>query len=355
MEGNLRIYGDIGYDWADDVENTASVLVSRIEKLSAECSEIVVHINSVGGTLYDGLPIFNALKNSKVPVRTVIDGCAMYMAGIIFQAGGRRSMCRSSILHIHSPLSFTLGNAVQMREAADMLDAWTTPLIAAIAARCGKTADQVRALWFDGKDHFFSPEQALEAGLIDDVYDAHAQFPEGIAPENIADMSAREIRDIYAKAYNKKESPRRLFGLIPIKNSKTKKPKNDMDTKELCARLGLNADAGEKDILDAIDRLTAPKDQQQDGEASREKPENEQQEQQQEQQQNAPAEDQAADVKALMDRIEALENKVTTAENELSEYRAAMNRGGGAPARSDFKKPAAKDEWAYVGSDKLFD
>lgn len=363
MKGNLRIYGDIGYYWYDGVENTANALVAKIEELSADCSEIVVHINSVGGDIYDGLPIFNALKHCGIPVHTVVDGCAMSMAGIIFQAGTRRSMCRSSVLHIHAPEGFEYGNAVALRQAADELDAWATPLIAAIAAKCGKTADEVRALWFDGKDHYFNPDEALAAGLIDDVYDADAQFPEGIAPENITNMAARDIRDIYARAYNKQEKGQRLFGLIPIKNSKkTKTPKNDMDTKKLCAKLGLKPGASEKEILDAIDRRKTPKNEAGSDEQTKPEEEKDVEQQVEEAQQTAEeaqttaeeaqqtAEETQEELEELKEKVETLEQEKEALTEELAAYKNKSNRGGGAPARSDFKNTArnVKDEWGYI-------
>lgn len=365
MEGTLRIYGDIGYDWCDGVENTANTLVAKIGQLAAECSRIVVHINSVGGDIYDGLPIYNALKHCGVPVHTVVDGCAMSMAGIIFQAGTRRSMCRSSLLHIHAPEGYAYGNAVAMRQAADELDTWATPLIAAIAAKCGKTAEDVRTLWFDGQDHYFHPEEALAAGLIDDVYDADAEFPEGVVPESIADMSARDIREIYARAYNRQGKGQRWLGLLPLRNLKPKTPKNDMDTKKLCARLGLKPTASEKDILDAVGRLKNPKNEAGSGEETKpEEPEEEKQVEQQveEVQQTAEqaqttaeeaqqtAEEIQEEIDELRQRVETLEEEKEALTEELAAYKNKSNRGGGAPARSDFKNTPrnVKDEWSYL-------
>ena len=122
----------------------------------------------------------------------------------------------------------------------------------------------------------------------------------------------------------------------------------------------MNPDAGEKDILDAIDRLDPPKDHGQDDQAAAQNPEDQQNSQDNTQQKQADGaetqtEDRTEDIKALTDRIEALEQRAQTAENSLAEYRAAMSRGGGAPARSDFKKQTVKDEWGYLDGDKLFD
>lgn len=362
MEGTLRIYGDIGYDWYDNVENTANAIVSKIEELKEKCSKIVVHINSVGGFLYDGLPIFNSLKHCGIPVHTVIDGCAMSMAGVIFQAGTRRSMCRSSLLHIHAPEGFVYGNSVALRQGADDLEAWSTPLIAAIAAKCGKKADEVRAMWFDGKDHFFNPDEALAAGLIDDIYDADAEFPEDIAPENITNMAARDVRDIYARAYNKQEKSSRLFGLFPAKNSKTKTPRNDMDIKKLCARLGLKPNASEKEILDAIDRRKTPKNEAGSDEQTKPEEEKEVEQQVEEAQQTAEeaqttaeeaqqtAEETQEELEELKEKVETLEQEKEALTEELAAYKNKSNRGGGAPARSDFKNTArnVKDEWGYI-------
>lgn len=351
MEGILRIYGDIGYDWWNDVDNTAITIVSKIDRLKTECNSIKALINSVGGGLYDGLPVFNSLKNCGMPVHTIVEGCAMSMSGIIVQAGTLRSMCRSSILHIHSPMDCTCGNAYDLRRVADELDVWEKPLIAAIASRCGKPTEEVKDLWFDGKDHYFSPEEALAAGLIDSIYDADAQFPEGIAPEGITDMALAEVRDIYAKAYNKKD--RGLFSFFSGRNTKNQKPKNEMDKKRLCASLGISPTATDQEIMDAIAKLkNAPKNEASQEEQPTDPDEKEIEEQVEEAKETAEeaketAEDTQEELEILKEKVETLEQEKETLTEELAAYKNKSNRGGGARIRSDFSS-GSKGAWDYA-------
>ena len=322
----LRIYGDIGYDWWDGVDNSANALVARIEEMKGRCASLVVRINSVGGGLYDGLPIFNALKHCPIPVQTVVDGCAMSMAGIIFQAGNVRSMCRASILHIHSPLTWAAGNAGQLRRAADELDVWERPLVAAIAHRCGRSEEEVKGLWFDGQDHYFSPEEALEAGLVDTIYDADAEFPEGVAPEEIKYMPVKALREAYYRAYNRKREKGFSLGFLMGKDRKPKKPENKMDKERLCALLDMDPAVGDEQIEAAVRELkmAAVKAQQ----ASL--PENTEQ------------------VKRLEDENAGLKGRVEALEKTVEDLMKQPEAPGGAQATgTDFA--GNEDPWAYAG------
>ena len=80
----LRIYGDIGQAWDAEESNDAKSVVESLQKLSGP---IDVRINSFGGSVADGLAIFNALRRHQGSVTTHIDGVAYSIASLIAMAG----------------------------------------------------------------------------------------------------------------------------------------------------------------------------------------------------------------------------------------------------------------------------
>lgn len=113
----IMIYDVIGDDW-DGV--TAKQFIKELNEIEAD--EIVVRINSPGGLVYEGLAIYNALKQFNGKVTTRVDAIAASIASVIFMAGDVREMPEASDLMIHKPWSMIVGDAEDMRAEADELD-----------------------------------------------------------------------------------------------------------------------------------------------------------------------------------------------------------------------------------------
>src|SRR5699024_3486255 len=90
-KAQLNIYGDIVSDewgkWSDD--DTCPTDISNFLKDLDGVSEIEMHINSGGGSVFAGIAIYNMLKRSKATVTTYIDGIAASIASVIACAGDR--------------------------------------------------------------------------------------------------------------------------------------------------------------------------------------------------------------------------------------------------------------------------
>lgn len=160
----ILIYGDIGESWYGDTV-AASDFVREVAALDVE--QITIRINSYGGSVTDGIAIFNALRRHQAAVTTVVDGIAASVASLIAMAGDTIEMAENALLMIHAPwLGYTSGNAVDLREQADMLDTYADAMATSYASRSGdKPAALV--LLTDGKDHWYTAEEALAAKFID--------------------------------------------------------------------------------------------------------------------------------------------------------------------------------------------
>jgi len=167
-ETEVFIYGDIGENiFGDSVE--ATEFVQALQEVDAEV--ITARVNSYGGSVSDGLAIYNALRRHPATVNVEIDGIAASIASLIAMAGDYVGIAENARLMIHAPWAGAVGNAKHMRDVADQLDGWAESMATAYT-RKGMTHDDAMALLTDGDDHWFGASQALEAGLVDNVTDA---------------------------------------------------------------------------------------------------------------------------------------------------------------------------------------
>lgn len=161
----LKIYGDIG-NWDAEESNDAKTVVAQIEKLSGD---IDVRINSFGGSVADGLAIFNALRRHSGTVATHIDGVAYSIASLIAMAGTKVNIAENGMLMLHAPWGAAVGNAVEMREMADILDKHADAMVSSYVRDGGPSAATIRAWLTDGEDHYFTADEAVKLGLVDGI------------------------------------------------------------------------------------------------------------------------------------------------------------------------------------------
>lgn len=162
----IYVYGNIGDRWNEDGV-IASDLVRDLATLEAD--QITLRINSYGGSVPDGLAIYNALKRHPAPVAVHIDGVAISCASYIAMAGDTITMAKNAQMMIHAPWSFAGGNAVELREQAEILDRYAKAMASAYADKSGKTYEDALAYVTDGKDHWLSADEAVAEGFADTV------------------------------------------------------------------------------------------------------------------------------------------------------------------------------------------
>lgn len=167
----ISIYGDIGESWWSD-SVTAKNFVDELKELSDSVTEITVGINSYGGSVSDGLAIYNALKRHKAVVTTRVDGVAVSIASLIAMSGDILEMAENSLLMIHAPWTGAGGNAVELRKTADLLDTYAKSMANSYVTKSGMTYDEVLSLLTDGEDHWYTAQEAKDAGFVDVVTDS---------------------------------------------------------------------------------------------------------------------------------------------------------------------------------------
>jgi ATP-dependent protease ClpP protease subunit len=163
-DAELLIYGPIGDSWWSE-SVTAKSVVEQLQQIQA--TTIQVRINSEGGSVQDGLAIYNALKRHGARIVVTVDGLAASIASLIAMAGDEVVMPSNTLMMVHAPWAYTGGNATDLREAADVLDTYATSMATSYATKTGKSNADILALLQDGKDHWYTADQAIAFGLAD--------------------------------------------------------------------------------------------------------------------------------------------------------------------------------------------
>ncbi|MEI6449792.1 MAG: head maturation protease, ClpP-related [Actinomycetes bacterium] len=161
---DLWIYDVIGDDWLDP-SLTAKELCQRIAAI--DTAEIVLHLASPGGSVSDGLAIYNALMSHPAAVTSRVEGWTASMATIVALAGETVTMFDNCLFMIHNPLMLCVGNARELREQADWLDRVGGIMQAIYMARCTKTEDELQSAL--DAETYLSADEALDWGFVTEV------------------------------------------------------------------------------------------------------------------------------------------------------------------------------------------
>jgi len=162
----VYIFGDIGESWWDETV-TAKQFVKDFAAIDADT--ITVRINSFGGSVTDGIAIYNAIKRHRATVTVSIEAAAYSIASLIAMAGDTVEMADNALLMVHAPWGYAVGNSADMRDMADTLDMYAQAMASSYVAKTGMSTDEILALLTDGEDHWYTAEEALAAGFVDAV------------------------------------------------------------------------------------------------------------------------------------------------------------------------------------------
>ena len=159
---------------ADEVNDvTASLVVAQLLFLESQDpdKDIVLYINSPGGSITAGMAIYDTMNYIKCDGSTVCIGMAASMGAFLLAAGakGKRYALPNSEVMIHQPLGGMQGQASDIKIHADRIIKMRRTLNEILAAQTGKPVEQIER--DTERDNFLSALEAKEYGLIDEVID----------------------------------------------------------------------------------------------------------------------------------------------------------------------------------------
>jgi ATP-dependent Clp endopeptidase proteolytic subunit ClpP len=191
-EYDLMVHGDIGESWFGESVSAKNVS-AQLRKLPASTKTVNIRVNSFGGSVADGLAIYNALRDVKARKVTIIDGVAISAGSLIAMAGDEIRAPKTSLMMIHGPWTVAQGNAADMRQHAEVLDKWADAMVSTYVRKTGKTDEEIRSMLKDGEDHWFTAEEALDAGFIDALIEEDAMPEKAKALLDRAPVALRAV------------------------------------------------------------------------------------------------------------------------------------------------------------------
>lgn len=176
----VEIYGEIGWDvWADQFAADLKAI---------DAPQMTVRISSPGGSVFEGLVIYNAILDHPATVNVVVDGMAASAASFIAQAGDHVLMNRGAQMMIHDAIGFSYGNAADMEEMRGLLDKVSNEIAGVYAARAGGTVPEWRDRMLT--ETWMTGPEAVDMGLADATA-ATARRGSAAADESVDSPAAR--------------------------------------------------------------------------------------------------------------------------------------------------------------------
>lgn len=158
-------------DAVDKWYGVSAQTIQEAMKGAEDADEINVYINSPGGSVFEGNTMINLLKTYKGQVNTYTYGMAASMGAVISQVakekGGKRYMSDNSAMMIHGVRGFAYGTARDIESQLKLVNLLNEQMQAKFMSASGQSAETVKE-WMS-KDTWFSPQEALEAGLVDEI------------------------------------------------------------------------------------------------------------------------------------------------------------------------------------------
>ncbi len=159
----ITMFDIVGEDFWSGGGITAKKVAAQLRAIGD--NPVEVQINSPGGDMFEGIAIYNVLREHPQPITVKVMGMAASAASIIAMAGDTIEIGAASFLMIHNCWVVAMGNRHDMQEVADFLEPFDTAMAEVYAARSGQKLADI-AKWMDAET-FMSGSLAMERGFAD--------------------------------------------------------------------------------------------------------------------------------------------------------------------------------------------
>lgn len=185
----ITIYDVIGEDWWTGGGFTAARAAGILRSIGPK--PVTVKLNSPGGDMFEGVAIYNLLREHPARVSIDVHGLAASAASIIAMAGDDIRMGLGSFMMIHNAWGTVIGNRHEMRAVADLFEGFDAAMVDIYAARTDRARDEIVAAM--DSETYMGAREAVEQGFADSVRDddaapaARAALPQEISARRRAD------------------------------------------------------------------------------------------------------------------------------------------------------------------------
>ncbi|SDR19996.1 head maturation protease, ClpP-related [Pseudovibrio sp. Tun.PSC04-5.I4] len=241
-ENTISILDPIGENWFFEGV-TAKRITAELRSIGDE--DVVVNINSPGGDFFEGLAIYNLLREHKAKVTVKVLGLAASAASIIAMAGDEVQIGRAAFFMIHNTGVMAGGDRHVFREVADWLEPFDQAAVSIYHARTGIAETDLHSQL--DKETWINGDKAIEQGFADSLLasDELASAPEQQMGQPSPKAAQKELDIILAQAGLSKSKRRSLCAAL--KGSTSRAAPSGMS--------GAAVHEGVKNLLDKINSI----------------------------------------------------------------------------------------------------
>lgn len=187
---DVTAHGDFNWEtWEYDESETSANYFREQLKQIPDTGKIELHVNSNGGSVKEGVAIYNLLKQHKAEKACFVDGFAYSIASVICMACDKITMGLGTSMLIHNMSMSVYGDAQMLRKCADDLDVLMESNRKIYMERAKNLTEEQLKEMMD-KETFLTPEQCLEYGFCDEIADYQAD------QDQMNQQAAAEIRNL---------------------------------------------------------------------------------------------------------------------------------------------------------------
>ena len=260
-------------------------------------NRIHLRINSVGGSVTEGLAIANAIKRHKGGVTAHIDGLAASMATVIAVSADETAMSDNAIFMIHEPWSVGQGTADDLRAEAEVLDKMKKSLVRAYTKKTGLDDEEVEEMM--KAETWMNAEEALSSGFVDYIEDG-LEAAASITPE-----TARQRFDKFQSSMSRKTKTIKAEEAAPEVVEPTVEAPVTEEAVDISEEVNMNAELQAK--VDALQAELNAKVEAAQAQAS---------------------EDIAKEIETLKAEVERLTSEVASRDEQINDLLAASKSAG---------------------------
>jgi len=186
-EAEIFIFEEIGEDFFGE-GMTAKKFKDELKALG-NVKNITLHVNSVGGSVFEGIAIHNLLKRHAAHITAFIDGIAASIASVIVMSADEIIIPPTGMIMIHNPGTFAFGTAADFRKTADDLDSITGAILASYLAKSHLSEERIKEMM--DAETWMVGEEAVELGFADTL--EKSEGVENVITEQVININGRKV------------------------------------------------------------------------------------------------------------------------------------------------------------------
>ncbi|NLU14789.1 MAG: Clp protease ClpP [Serratia liquefaciens] len=201
-DNTISVFDVIGQDyWGEGV--TAKRIAGALRSMNG--ADVTVNINSPGGDMFEGLAIYNLLREYQGKVTVKVLGLAASAASIIAMAGDDIQIGRGAFLMIHNCWVVAIGNRHDFAAMVDYLEPFDNAMADIYAARSGLDSDAIKQMM--DSETYIGGSDAIEKGLADGLLSSDSVTGDDESPA----AALRKLDSLLAKANTPRSERRKLL------------------------------------------------------------------------------------------------------------------------------------------------